>query len=78
MADLSKETVAGLDRIASLFSQIHRSENGEGKKLTFIAPNRSSFAATSIYKVLCDATVEKVRGFSDKREAESWLRTNDS
>ena len=77
-ADLSKLSVEALDRVADMFSQIHKFNNFERKKLAFYAPTSSSFAATNIYKSLCDSTAENVSIFSDKGEAESWLRADDT
>ena len=72
-ADLLDISADGMIKIADLLSKTHAGKNPK-RKLAFYAPTESSFFKTILYSYLADKEIEDVEVFSDRLEAESWLK----
>ena len=74
-ADLSGISVDGMGKIADIFSRIQGAANSEGKKVAIFAPNNAAFALAATYSLICDEKAQNVQVFSERSEAESWLKS---
>ena len=73
-ADFSEITPAGNPQLASVVDRVYKSYNLGTAKVAVYAANLLPAALSSLYSDVADSSVEHIRVFKDREEAENWLQ----